>query len=63
MFGLVMWFATLFIGNLLQIIDLKSITPPSLLGHMLTMLIYGVNFVLIAHYWKPLKKLIMSQTI
>ena len=55
-FGLGVWFITLALGNVLQIIKPGTISPPALLGHLLSMLIYGVNFVLAACYWKPLKK-------
>ncbi len=54
-FGLGIWFTTLALGNVLQIIKPETISPPALLGHLLSMLIYGINFVLVARYWKPLK--------
>jgi hypothetical protein len=54
-FGFGMWFVTLTFGNLTQVVTAAKVSPLGLFSHLLSMLIYGVNFVWAAHSWKPLK--------
>jgi hypothetical protein len=54
-FGVGMWFMTLAFGNLTQVVKADKVSTLGLFSHLLSMLIYTVNFVLSVRYWKPLK--------
>lgn len=61
-FGLGIWFASLAFGNLTKIIKDDMTDPWSLFAHLVAMSTFGVSFVLLARFWKPLKDRIMESS-
>lgn len=54
-YGFGIWFASLAFGNLTKIIEPKLTTPLSLFSHLVSMIVFGVLFVLFCRLWKPLR--------